>query len=101
MPTELKSTDRASQIASGYRLIADAAGLMRRCAGYMTDQQAEQDGWKVFYAVDVDVIAMYMAPSQNSRYAAVFSNGEDTDTRGLLARLTPSTFRPPTWSGRI
>lgn len=87
MPTELKSTDRASQIASGYRLIADAAGLMRRCAGYMTDQQAEQDGWKVFYAVDVDVIAMYMAPSQNSRYAAVFSNGEDTDTRGLLARL--------------
>lgn len=80
-------TGRKSQIAEGYQLISDAARLMRRCAGYMFDRESEQDGWKVFYAVDVDVITSYMAPNQKSNLATVFSVGDDTSTRGLLARL--------------
>jgi hypothetical protein len=87
MPIERKTTGRDAQITSGYRFIASAAGLMRRCAGYLFDRQAEQSGWKVFYAVDIDIIKMYMAPNIRSKYAAVFGDGEDTATRELLARL--------------
>jgi hypothetical protein len=71
----------------GLKMIADAAQLMLRCAGYFGDRQDEANGWKVFYAVDVDVITLYLAPANKSEYARVFMPEEDAGTRNVLARL--------------
>ena len=68
-------------------MISDAAELMLRCAGYLADRQAEKKGWKVFYAVDVDVVKLYLSPVDRTDYATVFGQAEDAGTRELLARL--------------
>jgi len=60
---------------------------MRRCAGYVFDRQSQDEGWKTYYAVDVDTVTLYMAPDKGSKYAEVFGNDEDADTPKLLARL--------------
>lgn len=69
-----------------YDAIADAASLMLRCVGMEFDRQQAKSGWKIFYAIDVDVIALYLSPEDNPAYAEVF-RGEGEDTRVLLARL--------------
>jgi hypothetical protein len=71
----------------GLKMISDVAKLMLRCAGYLSDRQAETNGWKVFYAVDADVIKLYLAPTEKSEYATVFGEAEHADTRNLLARM--------------
>src|SRR5260370_5573082 len=87
MATNKSSTGGSKSDARGYRMISDAAKLMLRCAGYLSDREAENNGWRVFYAVDTDVISFYLAPNTNTEYATVFGQAEDADTRDLLSRL--------------
>lgn len=96
--SERLAGQHATQTDEGYRLIANAARLMRYCAGYVTDRKAQQDGWKLYYAVDTDVIKLFMAPDQMAEYANVFEERDAADTSKLLARLLGNfIFRP---SGR-
>jgi hypothetical protein len=75
-----------AETSKGLRIIASAAELLLRCAGYRDDKQAETQNWTVFYAVDVDVITLYLAPANRTEYASVFDD-EEKATRELLARL--------------
>ena len=85
-----------SKTESGYRLISNAARLMRYCAGYIADRNAQQNGWRLYYAVDVDIVKLFMAPDQTTAYANIFDEHDDADTRELLARLLGDfIFRPP------
>jgi hypothetical protein len=87
MTVNKEDGDAGSANKQGVALISAAAKLMLRCAGFIADRQAETDGWKLFYAVDVDVVKLYLAPADNSGYATVFGEAESADTRDLLARL--------------
>lgn len=85
-----------SNTESGYRLISNAARLMRYCAGYIADRKAQQNRWRLYYAVDVDIVKLFMAPDQMTAYANIFDEHDDADTRELLARLLGDfIFRPP------
>ena len=62
-----------------------SASLLARCAGCWLDEHERAAGWKVYYAIDVDVIATYMAPARNPRFGAVLS--AERRPAELLARL--------------
>jgi|SRR5665213_899102 len=76
-----------SEPDGSYGAIRDAASLMLKCAGYMADRDDEANSWTIFYAVDVDVIKLFLSPRKRTEYASVFGNAQDLDTRILLAGL--------------
>lgn len=63
-------------------LIDRAGQLVRYCAAYLSDVDAGSKGWKVYYAMDADIVGLYLDPYYNAHYAGIF---EDCDS--LLARL--------------
>jgi hypothetical protein len=68
-------------------LKSDVARLMLRCAGHLDDRAAEIDGWKIYYAVDVDVITLFLDPDEHSGNASVFRSREDDRDKKMLAQL--------------
>lgn len=74
-----------------YPLIAQAAGLLLKCAGYLDDYDAAScsgdDHVETFYAIDTDVITLYLDPENVSRYADVFGEGGESETARSLAFL--------------
>ena len=90
MSSKHSFSESKSLFSKSYQLISDAAGLMRRCAGYIADEQAKKQDWQIYYATDADVIKMYMAPDQRYRYSAVFEDIQDDqniETQQLLSYL--------------
>lgn len=79
-----------SEREAQYTLLSDVARLARACAGYLSDRAKANAGWRILYAIDVDIVSFYLAPEDQSSYAAVL-HGEDVQTRQILARLL-STF---------
>lgn len=63
-------------------LVKSAARLARYCAGLLADVDSRQAGWKIYYAVDSDIIGLYLAPERRANYADVFDRNDT-----LLARL--------------
>jgi len=63
-------------------IVNGAARLARYCAGYLADLADREAGWQVFFAVDTDIVGMYMNPEARPDYADVFDRGDP-----LLARL--------------
>jgi hypothetical protein len=68
-------------------LLSSVVELARRCAGHLADCEAAQHGWRIYHAIDTDIISLYLAPHENPRYADVFGDADDPDTRLLLAQL--------------
>jgi hypothetical protein len=62
------------------RLVKQAARLARHCAGLLAD--SARDDWQVYYAIDADIVGLYMNPASHKEYADVFGGGDP-----LLARL--------------
>lgn len=77
------SKDRAKTDEARLR---QAASLFRYVEGWWQDRCYTKDGGRLFYAVDVDVVTMQIAPAENAEYANVFDQ-EDLETAQLLARL--------------
>ena len=63
-------------------LIKKAAHLATYCAGYLRDLESKRTGWEIFYAIDADIVGLYLDPSTHKHYAGVFDKGD-----ALLARL--------------
>lgn len=64
-----------------------AADLVRKVDPIWRDQSDTKNGWRIHYAVDVDVITLAIDPVNMSSYAAVFSESEDVRaTQEVLAR---------------
>lgn len=74
-----------------YPLIAQAAGLLLKCAGYLDDHDAascsDDTHVETFYAIDTDVIKLYLDPENNKKYADVFGEGDEAETALSLAFL--------------
>lgn len=67
--------------------IRAAAALMAKCNALWQDEQYVDQGWRVDYAVDTDVLKLFMAPEQMSKYAQVFDEDENSETTQLLAGI--------------
>ena len=57
-------------------IFRDVGKLLIRCAGYWKDLQDGENGWKIHYAIDADVIVTYMDPSKNLGRSMLFSRDE-------------------------
>jgi len=66
--------------------LRQAAGLFKYAEGWWQDQQFKKKDGQLFYAVDVDVVTMHIAPVDMAAYANIFEQ-EDSQTPELLARL--------------
>lgn len=64
-----------------------AADLARKVDPIWRDKNDTKKGWRIHYAVDIDVIKLAIDPVEMSAYAAVFSESEDViSTQEVLAR---------------
>lgn len=74
-----------------YKMVSQAADLLLKCAGYLDDRDsASQKGnlhYDTYYAIDTDVISLYLQPSSNSDYLDVFEEGPNSPTAKSLAFL--------------
>ncbi len=67
--------------------IRDAGRLLSRCAPYMRYEATRGIGRRdTYFAVDADVVVMYLRPFDNHAYGIVFEDG-DPHTESLLAGL--------------
>src|SRR5690348_1942664 len=57
-------------------LLSSVVELARRCAGHLADCEAAQHGWRIYHAIDTDIISLYLAPHENPRYADVFGDAD-------------------------
>ncbi|KJU85183.1 hypothetical protein MBAV_002621, partial [Candidatus Magnetobacterium bavaricum] len=73
-------TDQHSEDLS---YIKAAAELRLRFDSWKIDQEFKNNGGKIFYAVDTDIVIMFSSPSRTSKYSAVFP-GDDKQTREIL-----------------
>lgn len=85
MDNQKTSTGQSRAQRRGYRLIADVVALTRYCSGYLRDLQDGNDGWTIYYAIDTDIVGMYLAPDRKAEYGSVFH--EQQDEAALLTRL--------------
>lgn len=65
-----------------------AIGLLSKCEPWIADATMAQDNgdaWTIYYAVDADVISLYLNPDENTGYGEVFES--DRETAAVLSRL--------------
>jgi len=88
----ITTTREKYKIKPAYNLIEKVAILLSKCAGFMDDQNSaarlNDQHCDTYYAIDVDVIDLYLQPDSNaSRYADVLEEGPDSFTSKMLAFL--------------
>jgi hypothetical protein len=66
---------------------ARAVRLLSKCASWVRDATLSDDEkpWSIYYAVDTDVVTMYLLPDEMLSYGDVF--GGEAQTAALLSRL--------------
>lgn len=76
---------------SAYPIIEKAAILLLKCAGFMDDQNSavrtDDQHSETYYAIDNDVIHLYIEPASNVDYLDVFGEGSNSSTAKSLAFL--------------
>ncbi|MGO9531723.1 MAG: hypothetical protein ACLP3B_11160 [Syntrophobacteraceae bacterium] len=72
-------------------IVKCAADLLLKCAGYLADRNAalreDHCHTDTYYAIDTDVILLYLEPEVNVSYLDIFSEGESSSTSKSLAFL--------------
>jgi hypothetical protein len=65
-------------------LVERAGRLAGRCGGFLRDQRLalKDRPWTVYYAVDADIVSLFLEPANKANYADVFAGPDE-----LLARL--------------
>ncbi|WP_295390686.1 hypothetical protein [uncultured Thiodictyon sp.] len=69
------------------RHLRNAAKLLLDVDGLLQDHAFEETGGQVIYAVDTDIVHLYLSPPTNARYADVFHQGHTEQSVVLLAWL--------------
>ena len=86
-----KTTQRLPRCIHHYPIISQAADLLLKCAGFLDDTNtanANSDNYcRTYYAIDVDVIILYLQPYMHSSYLDIFGEGEKSDTALALTFL--------------
>ena len=76
-------------------IISSSAALLLKCAGYLEDRDhAARDDARhrdTYFAVDADVITLYLEPDRMVRYADVFGRAADA-TREHSAGVSAGRF---------
>lgn len=73
-----------------YPIIAKAADLLLKCSSYIEDQNAVErsktdDSYcETYYAIDNDIIALYLAPAEKANYLDVFKSGHTSELLSFL-----------------
>ena len=67
-----------------FQYIHDAAYFRLQLDPWITDKRFRNNGGKIYYAVDTDVIKLYSDPSNHKKYARVFAQ-DSSNTREILA----------------
>jgi len=65
--------------------IKNAASLLVHADGWFTDKAYQERGGRTYYAVDTDIINLFLSPKSVAKYADVFD--QNNDTSQLLAWL--------------
>lgn len=81
-----RSWSHKEQAKADENRLRQAARLFNYAEGWWQDQRFKNNGGQLFYAVDVDIVTMHIAPIERSGYADVFEQ-EGNETAELLARL--------------
>lgn len=72
-------------------IVSDAADLLLKCAGYLDDlyaaQRKDEQHSDTYYAVDNDVVSLYLEPESMAHYLEIFGEGIDSITTKSLAFL--------------
>ena len=75
---------------TAHSVIAKAAGLFLKCAGFLDDRdeavRMDVRHCDTYYAVDADVINLYLQPDRNVSYSDVFGRSTSAST------IKPLTF---------
>jgi hypothetical protein len=61
--------------------------LQRRSLAWDRDQEDIKGGWKLFYAIDTDIVRMMLVPGNNLQYGTVFSGPDSAETKLCLSYL--------------
>jgi hypothetical protein len=73
-----------------YPIIAKAADLLLKCSAFIEDQNAalkpKTDDYycETYYAIDNDIIALYLQPDKNTDYMDVFKSGYSSELLSFL-----------------
>lgn len=65
--------------------LKNAASLLVYADGWLTDLEFRKNGGNIFYAVDTDIIKLFMSPLGNAKYTDIFE--QEDGASGLLAWL--------------
>lgn len=80
-----------SDFNAAYSVIAEAAELLLRCAGFLDDHdegsRKDERHWDIYYAVDADVFPLYLEPDRSVSYADVFGGNTSESTKINLTLL--------------
>ena len=73
----------SSSLSNAYNYIQGAAKLRLRLEPWITDQEFTSNGGIIYYAVDTDVIKVFLNPNKDISYASVFID-DDRSTQEIL-----------------
>ena len=88
METPMQEQNRG---ATPHLVVVWAAELLLKCAGYIDDLEAasreDKEHRDIYYAIDADIISLYLQPIQRSDYLVLFGQGPTSSTAKSLAFL--------------
>ncbi|MGD1046994.1 MAG: hypothetical protein ABR936_16955 [Bacteroidota bacterium] len=74
-----------------FSTIEKAADLLLKCSGYLDDIEASKrdadNEIEIYYAIDTDVITLYLEPEKNAEYTDVFGEGSASKSVKALTFL--------------
>lgn len=90
--------NRASELSD--EAIRTSLNVLRHYSGtWLRDTRMCQDGWDVYFALDADVVRLYLNPDKSPRYGKVFN--EPAETQSCLAYLVADyIFQPENGAAR-
>lgn len=72
-------------------IIVDAADLLLKCSGYLHDRYAaereDEHYIETYYAIDNDIIKLYLEPESKTQYLSLFGEDANSDTTKSLTFL--------------
>ena len=84
----------SSSLSNAYNYIQGAAKLRLRLEPWITDQEFTSNGGIIYYAVDTDVIKVFLNPNKDISYASVFIDDDRSTQEILVLGISPIHLLP-------